>query len=232
MKNIITYSFITLLFTLSINSASAQATTSLDLLSFNEITLDINANVTIKQGKKQSVEVSGPQELIDLLNKDVKGEKWEIEYTKRNVKNKNSLDIKITLPHLVEVDINGSGDIKGATAFHETEMEIGINGSGSIHLELYVEKLEIGINGSGSVNLNGTAEDLEVGINGSGDINSEELTVETAEFSINGSGDSKIHVTKKLSATINGSGDIKYTGEPDLKLRKNGSGSLKKMEDN
>ena len=41
MKNIFTYSIITLLFTFSINQFSAQATISLDLLSFNEIELDI-----------------------------------------------------------------------------------------------------------------------------------------------------------------------------------------------
>lgn len=227
MKKILNLS-LSLLFLVSIVSfAKAQSTITIELPYFHEIELDISANVTIKQGKTQKIEVSGPTELIDLLNKEVKGEKWEIKYTKRNVKNKKSLEIMITVVHLDEIELNGSGDIIGATALHEDEIEISVNGSGSIEFEIYTEDLEISINGSGNVNLNGTAEKCEIDINGSGSINAEELTVENAEFSVNGSGDTRIHVTKKLSANLNGSGDIHYLGSPDIKLNKNGSGDIK-----
>lgn len=230
MKNLLTLS-LTFIFIVIISSrTSAQSKMTIDLPVFNELELDINADVTVKQGKSQSVEVTGPQDLIDLLNKEIKGETWTIKYTKRKVKTKNSLKIMITVSELEEVDVNGSGDIRGENAFHTNEMEIGVNGSGSIDLEIYVEELEIGINGSGNVILNGSAEKLSVGINGSGDVKCEELVVESGEFEINGSGNTKIHVTKKLSASINGSGDIHYSGDPDIKLRKNGSGSIKKIE--
>lgn len=227
MKNIFTLSAFILF--LSLNTGFSQSNATIELEPFDQIELDISANVTVKQGKLQKVEVSGPQELIDLLNKEIKGTTWEIKYNKRNVKNQKNLEITITLPHLKEVDVNGSGDIKGESAWHEDEMEIGVNGSGSVFLEVYVEDLEVSINGSGDVNLSGTTKKMEVDINGSGDVKAEDLTAETAEFGINGSGDSKVHVTKKLDATINGSGDIHYIGEPDLKIRKNGSGSVKNM---
>lgn len=231
MKKILSYSFI-LVLVLSVNSKIlAQTVLTLDLPAFSEIDLDINASVTIKQGKSQSVEVSGPQELLDVLNKEVKGDKWEIKYTKRKVDSKKSLQINITVTELAELDVNGSGDVRGDNAFHGTKMELSINGSGHIQLELYVEELELGINGSGDLKLSGSAEDLEVNINGSGDVKCPDLTSENAEFEINGSGDSEIHVTKKLSATLNGSGDIHYSGNPNMKVRKNGSGSLKSVDD-
>jgi hypothetical protein len=205
---------------------------SLTLPSFTEIDLDINADLSIKQGKTQSIEITGPQELIDLLNKEVSNDKWSIKYTKRRVNSTKSLEIKITLAHLEEIELNGSGNIDGETDFHEKKMEIDVNGSGNITMEVYLEDLEIGINGSGNVYLNGSTEELEADINGSGDINCKELIVENVEISINGSGDANIHVTKKLSASINGSGDVKYLGSPELKLRKNGSGDLKSLKSN
>lgn len=230
MKKIAILSLSLLLF-FSISKVNGQTALTLDIPAFTEIDLDINATVTIKQGKTQSVEVTGPQELLDVLNKEVKGDKWEIKYTKRRVDTKKSLNIKITVVELHEVDVNGSGDIKGENAFHGTKMELSVNGSGSIKLELYVEELELGINGSGDIDLHGSAEELEANINGSGDIKGEDLTSENAEFEINGSGDSHIHVTKKLSASINGSGDIHYSGNPSMKVRKNGSGSIKSVDD-
>lgn len=230
MKKIIQSSFLTLLFSFLLISTYAQVTSTLELASFNKIELDISANITIKQGSTQKVEVTGPQDLIDLLNKEVNGEEWDIKYTKRNVKTTKTLEITITVEHLEEIDVNGSGDIKGVSAFHEDEMEISVNGSGNIDLEIYVKELEIDINGSGDVNLSGTADKLEVSINGSGDIKATDLQVEYAEFSVNGSGDSKLHVTKKLSATINGSGDIHYKGDPNIKTHRNGSGSIKNID--
>jgi hypothetical protein len=230
MKKLTNTLLLVFLFTLISNFANAQATAVLDLETFTELDVDINATVNIQHGSTQKVEVTGPQELIDLLNKEIKGDKWEIKYTKRNVKNKKSLEITITITHLNEVEMNGSGKITGSSAFHEDEMEIGINGSGTIELEIYVKELEIGINGSGSTYLKGNAEELDASINGSGDIKAENLICESAEFSVNGSGDSKIHVTKKLSATINGSGSVYYAGQPNTKTLKNGSGSVKNLD--
>lgn len=230
MKKLIQSSFLTLLFSFLIISSNAQVTSTLELSSFNKIELDISADIIIKQGSTQKVEVSGPQDLIDLLNKEVSGEEWDIKYTKRNVKSKESLKITITIAHLEEVSLNGSGDITGVSAFHEDDMEISINGSGSIDLEIYVKDLEIDINGSGDCNLSGTSEKLEASINGSGDIKAVDLQVEYAEFSINGSGSTKIHVTKKLTASINGSGDIHYKGDPNIKTSRNGSGKIKNIE--
>jgi hypothetical protein len=231
MKKIFSFSLI-LLLVISVNSSIlAQTKMTLDLPAFTEIELDINASVTIKQGKSQSVEITGPQELIDVLNKEVKGDKWEIKYTKRKVDTKKSLQISITVVELTEVDVNGSGDVRGDNAFHGTKMELSINGSGYIQLELYVEDLELDINGSGDLKLSGSAEELEVSINGSGDVKCPDLTSENAEFDINGSGDSEIHVTKKLNVEINGSGDIHYSGNPSMKVNKNGSGNLKSVDD-
>jgi hypothetical protein len=226
MKKILNYSIVLLLFFAFSASVNGQTTLTLDIPAFTEIELDINANVTIKQGRSQSVEVIGPQELIDVLNKDVKGGKWDIKYTKRRVDTKKSLQINITVTQLSEIDVNGSGEIKGDNAFHGDKMELSINGSGSILLELYVEELELEINGSGDLRLSGSAEELEVNINGSGNVKCADLTSENAEFEINGSGDSEIHVTKNLNASINGSGNINYSGNPGMKVRKNGSGSL------
>ncbi len=230
MKKVLYTSF-SILFLASLSITSfAQGKSVLAIEIFNELELNLNANVIIKQGPEQRVEVSGPQELIDLLNKEVKNGTWEIEYSKKRVSNKTALDIVITVAHLKEIGLNGSGSITSETAFHEDDMEIDVNGSGTITIELYTEDLEVGINGSGNINIKGSAEKFELSINGSGDFKGEAFVVESAEIDINGSGNTEIYASKKLSATINGSGDINYGGEPDIKLSKNGSGNIKSIE--
>ena len=69
MKKILFTTFSILFFAFLSIQSFAQGKSVLRIETFNEIDLNINANVIIKQGPEQKVEVSGPQELIDLLNK-------------------------------------------------------------------------------------------------------------------------------------------------------------------
>ncbi len=188
-----------------------RVTKTLDLDEFKGIGVSIGAEVHLRQGNQQKVEIKAQQNIIDLIDKDVRSGKWRIKLEKgTNLKRHDGIDIYITLPMIDELSVAGSGSIVGETDFTN------------------VDDLEVSIAGSGDVELNGAGADLEVSIAGSGDVDLAGFKVADCEVSIAGSGDCEINVSGSLEVSIAGSGDVKYKGNPDkVKSSIHGSGDVR-----
>lgn len=72
---------------------------------------------------------------------------------------------------LHEIEINGSGDIKGYDLLSD-ESEIEINGSGDAKVNVYYS-LQVEINESGDAHYKGNVKEISSEINGSGKLNQE-----------------------------------------------------------
>jgi hypothetical protein len=228
MKNSLSIFTISIILLFTSCKAISQDSRTLNVDKFSKISLDISADVYIKQGSTQKVVAEGSERLINLLETEVASGKWSIEYTERNVRSNNEkIKITITVPHLEAVKVNSSGDITGSGVFTADDFYVGINGSGDIKINLDVQDLKLSINGSGDMFLSGKANNADLNINGSGDIKADDLKCNEADASINGSGDISIYVSNRLEAKVNGSGDIRYSGDPDIKVRSYGSGDVK-----
>jgi hypothetical protein len=200
----------------------------IDLPPFSEFELAGSSQVIVKQADQQRVSIKAQQNIIDLLEREVKDEEWEISF-KKCIKNHKEIIITIESPSIRSMEVKGSGGIRTEGSLKASEMELGIAGSGSITANLEVSKLECDIAGSGEMKLAGTSNENQIKINGSGDINAFELQSNSTSIKINGSGDVRVHADKKLEVKINGSGDVRYKGNAtELKQSINGSGSLSK----
>jgi len=194
---------------------------------FEAIELNSSVDVDLSYGQNQKVEITGHRNHIDLLEKTVKGERWIIDF-KENICSKD-LKVSITLPLLKAVEVNGSGDINGLTPFQADEMDLTIDGSGNISLNISADELSIEIDGSGNVNLDGYADELSVSIDGSGDAKAMELEANTVIIDSDGSGDVEVTVKNRIEANLKGSGNVYYEGDPeDRKLDLKGSGEAVK----
>jgi len=201
---------------------------TIDLPNFKKIKLSSSVEVFISQAATQSVMIKAPQEIIDLLNTEIDGEEWEIKFEECF---NSKVIINIALPHLEELKVNGSGSIIGQNSFVVEDLELGINGSGDIKLEVNVEELEIAIKGSGDISLAGIAKETDISIMGSGDVQALKLETEESDISIKGSGDVKVNVTQRIDIGIYGSGDVQYKGNPKkTEINIKGSGEVKKLD--
>jgi hypothetical protein len=106
-----------------------------------------------------------------------------------------------------------------------------LDSAGDIELENVRQRnLEIILNGSGTIHMTGQVENLIATINGSGDLDLEDLVSENATVKINGSGTANVHVRRVLNAEITGAGDINYRGMPGRVIPKiTGAGSVEQM---
>jgi len=184
-----------------IRGEGPKVTKTLDLDEITELGVSIGANVYLSQGNKQKVEVKAQQNIIDLLDREVRGGKWRVRLEKgTNLKNHDGIDIYITIPMIEELSVAGSGSIIGKTEFNN------------------LDDLEVSIAGSGDVDLSGSGDDLEVSVAGSGDVDMAGFVVDNCEVNVSGS----------LQVSIAGSGDVKYKGNPDkVKSSIAGSGDVR-----
>jgi len=184
---------------------------TLDLDKFDAVGLGISANVYLTPGNTQKVEVEGRQDIIELLDTEVRGNSWDIRFTERNVRNYGKLNVYITLPGLSALSIGGSGKIVTEQAFKG------------------LDELQFSIGGSGTIEFAGSVEDLSISIGGSGSIKGKDLKAENCSVSIGGSGDAYVEVKENLQVSIAGSGNVYYSGRPRLSTSIAGSGKVKGM---
>jgi hypothetical protein len=193
---------------------------------FDEIQLKGTGNVILTKGEMQSIEIVTDDNILPLIETNVRNKKLIISYKKDNVK-ATTLDFLITVADLKGVSISGSGDISGRSRFVTDNFYADISGSGDISMELEVDRLESGITGSGFINLFGTTKTHRASITGSGDIDAFGMDANNVSIKISGSGDCKVKAAETLTAKISGSGDVYYKGRPQVNTSISGSGSIK-----
>lgn len=201
-------------------------TRTLDIDGFTGVELEIAADVRVTQGSEFSVVAEGHEGIINLLELDVKNGVWHIDL-RENCRSNYDLIIHITMPEIKALILDGSGNIEGQNTFDLESIDLEINGSGNMDIDLTATQIDADINGSGNMTLEGQAEGLDLRIDGSGNFGNFDFTVDTAIVKINGSGDVSLTANDSLKVTITGSGNVSYKGDPSLEVSITGSGEVR-----
>lgn len=193
---------------------------------FNAVALNIDADVVLHTDSVYRIEVTGQQNILDVLKTNVNGNELVIDFTDC-VMEYSALTIHIYAPVYVQVSICGSGDIRNTGSLSTGNLKLKISGSGNLNLGgLQCTSVESDISGSGNVLLSGTAQTINHESSGSGSFKAYGLACNAANISISGSGDAEVNVSQNLTVDISGSGDVYYRGTPALNVSVSGSGRV------
>ncbi|MCP4146085.1 MAG: DUF2807 domain-containing protein [bacterium] len=196
-----------------------------DVSMFDSVTLKGSPDVFIDVGPLLTVTVTADDNIVDLIKTESKNGTLFIEIEK-SVRTKKTPRIDITVPYLEKAKVNGSGDIYIQNFDAET-MELNVNGSGDIKAEGNCRTLEIEVNGSGDIACKGSSKTVYANVNGSGDIKLKKFIADDVDAEVNGSGDINIFANKSFKGFVSGSGDIRCYGDPEIRKNKvKGSGDI------
>lgn len=195
------------------------------LSEFDQICLKGTGKVTLTKGDRQYLKIRTDENVMRLIETNVRNGKLEISHGKWNLR-PSTLDYFITVKDLKGTSISGSGDINGQDRFVSDNFYTDVSGSGNISLNLEVAQLDSDISGSGSIQLRGRANSYDASITGSGKISAFDMEAKNTFITITGSGDCRVNVLEKLRAKITGSGDVRYKGHPRISKKITGSGSV------
>ena len=137
------------------------------------------------------------------------------------------MDIDITMPDLLEVDINGNAnaDIRGFN-----EKYIGVFGSGNsdIYIDADADIFDIVTSGNADIKTVGNGNDLYLNMTGSSDVNSRNLRVRQADVILSGTADAVVNASNLIYGEASGASCIKYKNNPKIDVLLSGSSIIRR----
>ena len=207
-------------------------TTTRDVQDFLAIEVDYPAQVFIKQGETESVEIEAEDNLLPGLKTEVRNGTLDIFYKAENGKHVNPtkiVKITIVVKDLAEVNLSSAGELT-IEDLETDNLDVSLTGAGNVKLNnILVQNLALSLSGAGSTTGSGTADDLDLDISGFGDFKGAELHSKTARVTISGAGSATVWVDSELTAEVSGAGSGNYYGSASVTRSINGVGSVKHL---
>lgn len=202
-----------------------------ELNNFNEISLELAAEVIYIQSDESRISIEASSNLMQFIETDIQNSVLEIDFKKDKCYNsKEPLLITVYSPNIKGLSISGSGSIKSHQLLTADALSISISGSGNINLDsINIVQLKASISGSGKLTAssNNTLDSQDITVSGSGSINFLNVPTLTSNISVSGSGNCDVHVLNSLKIDVSGSGNTRYKGTPSVTTNISGSGSVR-----
>lgn len=204
-----------------------------DVSGFTAIEFSTFGKINIIQGDKESLNISGPDNLVPEISSAVSNGTLIIK-TKENItvtsfNSTNILTYTIVVKDLTSLAISGAGDVQVET-LSTPSMVLSLSGAGRVQMnQLTTDRLNVNISGLGGLEISGSATQATIDIPGAGSMNAPDLKIQNANITIPGLGSATLWVTDQLTGNISGAGSVSYYGSPQTNTNTSGIGQFKPL---
>ena len=215
---------------LLISSVSAQAQLKTpDITGTKEIYLKLACKLTIIQGEKASLEITGDEDALNDVHVKMMGDKLKI-YNEENHQDRSDVSVTITLPDLNKISIAGPVNVTTPSTLNLDELLVDVSGVADFNLKLKSKVLRLNSSGVLSGEIHGETEALFIEISGVGKFNATEFRAKNCKVDVSGVGRVAVNATDHLDASVSGMGKIQFTGNPKINAHSSGIGSIDKID--
>ena len=214
----------------------------LELPEFKGIYVNSNYTVYLKQTNKQEVNVEALTEIftvsdikvengILMINIDRKPETQNKSLWAKidDIKLNPTMKLYVSMKNINELQVNGGGKIVSENSLAAGDLNLAVNGNGSMDIDIKGETVKAEVSGSGNLTLRGYATALDAVNSGSGTVSAFNCPVDNAKIKVTGSGIAELNVANTIDAFVAGSGQIKHKGNTKNTQKKvYGSGTIER----
>ena len=183
------------------------------LTAFEEVDMTGVGQVELIQSdtKNGVVELTAPDNYIDLYKFESAGGKLKIGFTKHTINiHSNKVKIKVYTTDLIKIRNSGASHISMDS--------------------LDTDKLDIINSGVGEIDVCGIADDVVINNSGVGAVIAHNLKALNVKASVSGVGSVECYASESLDASVSGVGSLRYRGTPKHKsTHRSGVGSISEM---
>ena len=183
------------------------------LTAFEEVDMTGVGHVQLIQSdtKNGVVELTAPDNYIDLYKFESQGGKLRIGFTKSNINiHTKNVEIKVYTTDLIKIRNSGASHISMDS--------------------LDTDKLDIINSGVGEIDVCGIADDVVINNSGVGAVIAHNLKALNVKASVSGVGSVECYASESLDASVSGVGSLRYRGTPKHKsTHRSGVGSISEM---
>jgi hypothetical protein len=202
---------------------------------FSKIEFSTLGKVNIIQGDTQSLNVSGPDNLVPEIETTVQNgiliirSKENISVT--NLNSGNMLTFTIVVKDLTNLTTSGLGDMQ-VDMLSTPSFSLEMSGAGHVQVnQLTAQTLDLKLSGLGAVELTGEIEQATINISGAGGVNAPDMMIHNANVTLSGVGGATLWVTDQLTGNISGVGGVNYFGNPQTNVSSSSLGSFTSLGD-
>lgn len=197
---------------------------------FSRIEIQAPINLDVEYGTTFLMTFEGDSIAYNNIVFAVENDKLVIR-SKKDMDYSKSPSVKLVIPTLKEVEIDGAGVVEIKDFKDQSELELAIDGSGVINFGAFegIEKLDISIDGSGSIESSKeihSLKEITIEIEGSGNVNTSKTSSSICNVSIEGAGNADVNAKDELEVEIEGVGNVTYSGTPTVTKSISGLGSV------
>jgi hypothetical protein len=197
----------------SVQGSGIAKTETRELNGFSAISFTGLGKVVVEQGTTESLTVTADDNVLPLLETQVKDGTLVIGVRSNTIFNtgfnpKTPIEFKITGKDLTRFALVGAGNAD--------------------LMKLKTEKLDIDMTGVGNLTAGGSTDHLNLTLSGTGTFQGDDLAAKTANVTCSGVGNAIVKVSEKLKANVSGVGSIEYIGNPQVTEKVSGIGQVKK----
>lgn len=208
------------------------------LKGFEMIDIFGSPTVIYKQGDTFSVEVKGPEDMVNKIITELDGRtlvirnKGKIGMVNFSLTGNEHVEVHVTSPDLTGIRLDGSGDFVSYQRIDTDNMQITLRGSGDIDIsDLICDNCVTELVGSGDLSVGRLdAKTSMVSLVGSGDVELKQANVHATDITLRGSGDVSVDFQEgchTVQAYLVGSGDVTLKGRvKKCSQQKSGSGDI------
>jgi len=203
---------------------------TLDASGFTDIDMGTFGKVVLTQGEIESVTVSGSDNLVKLVETNVRNGVLYIESREEfyvtSFTEDNMLTFTVTAREIDSVTISGIGDLEMEN-LTTPSLTVTVSGGGYLRIDqLTTDDLTVILSGAGTVELAGEAAQASINMPGMGDVIMPDMKINTANVTLSGMGGATLWVTDQLIGEIGGAGSVSYYGSPQTDVRTPGLGEF------
>lgn len=196
-----------------IEPSNEIVTKTYKLSPFEEVNMNCFGSVELIQSdeKDGTVELTAPENYVELLKFESKGGRLEIGFSKKSINiDAHKVNIKVYTNDLVKIQNNGAAGIT---------ME-----------KLDTDKLKVVNSGVGEIRVAGITDDAELICSGVGSIIANDLKALNVKANVSGVGSISCYASETLDGKVTGVGSLKYAGHPKhVDKHRSGVGSISEM---
>jgi len=196
---------------------------------FTELDIWGPYKITFVQSNDHFLKIYADDDVLENINVEQNGEKLTIQHSKKkNINNKNSIEMVIGFSDLKLIQINGAVNLDNDDKLVFSNLKVFFDGAGEVNLNMQCDKLIADINGVGGFHLRGSANYHKLDFSGVGEYDASEFKAKYTSVSSNGIGNVKVYASEKLIVDVSGIGSLEYYGSPKEKdINASGIGSVK-----
>lgn len=178
-----------------------------EVAGFTSISVGSALVVDVSFDDVQAVTVSGDDNLVTLVQTEVKGATLEV-FCNASRRTSNPLLVKVTVPYLDAIDVHGASRVTA----HDLQ-------GGSLSVKL---------SGASQLTVTGRVDEIDAQLSGASGLKAAELVSQYATVRASGASNAKLHTTESIVAKASGASNVVIRGSPPVvKQQSSGASNIK-----